>query len=235
MGKIKNRVGERYGLLTVVRRKGTNSSNHVTWECICECGLSTICTSNNLRAGHTKSCGHLRNKQSFENLENKKFGRLLVKNGTPKNGIVYWNCLCTCGNETTVSSGHLKSGHTKSCGCYQKEVSRKIANKHLAGKKKISINGTLPKRKTSSGYIKIHNRDHPSSDKGGFIFEHRTVLETHLGRFLFKDETVHHKNGIRDDNRLENLELWSKSQPYGQRVEDKIAWCKYYLKLHRIL
>ncbi len=51
----------------------------------------------------------------------------------------------------------------------------------------------------------------------------------HIGRKLYKHENVHHINGIRDDNRIENLELWSTKQPYGQRVEDKIAFCKEFL------
>lgn len=65
---------------------------------------------------------------------------------------------------------------------------------------------------------------------GRVIAEHRLVIERHIGRLLWPDETVHHVNGVRDDNRLENLELWSKSQPAGQRVEDKVAWAKELLR-----
>jgi hypothetical protein len=49
-------------------------------------------------------------------------------------------------------------------------------------------------------------------------------MEQILGRPLFKDENVHHINGIKDDNRQENLELWSTFQPAGQRVVDKLSW-----------
>jgi hypothetical protein len=57
-------------------------------------------------------------------------------------------------------------------------------------------------------------------------------MEQIIGRPLLHEESVHHKNGVRDDNRPDNLELWSKSQPSGQRVEDKVTWAIELLLLY---
>lgn len=86
---------------------------------------------------------------------------------------------------------------------------------------------------TAGGYVRIFvGVDYPGATKSGHIFEHRKVMQDVLGRPLTEDENVHHKNGQRHDNRPENLELWSRSQPHGQRVEDKIRWAREFLALY---
>lgn len=68
--------------------------------------------------------------------------------------------------------------------------------------------------------------DHPRARASRYVFEHILVAEELLGRYLEPDESIHHCNGVRDDNRPENLELWTRPQPSGIRVSDAIEWAR---------
>lgn len=156
------------------------------------------------------------------NLAGKRFGKLKVfaQYGRDKHGGVLWKCLCSCGNTTVVRSSSLKhkdpEHRTRSCGCLLKAAQRPGSG---------NANWKGGRSKNKQGYIMLSgHQDHPRANKNGQIAEHIVVMELRLGRYLYDKETVHHKNGQRDDNRDENLELWASSHPSGQRVEDLVSW-----------
>jgi hypothetical protein len=70
------------------------------------------------------------------------------------------------------------------------------------------------KRNHTSGYIQILSPNHPFKDSNGYVFEHRLVIEKRIGRYLKKTESVHHINGIKDDNRDKNLRLFKNESEH---------------------
>ena len=151
----------------------------------------------------------------IRDLTGQTFGKLTVVSfaGSSSNRSAMWLCKCECGTEKAVRGDNLTSGSTKSCGCLSESKHRQIREK-----------GIFTKGTNKSGYVIMRYPEHPNSQKNGSLLEHTYVMSEHLGRPLKPHENVHHLNGDRADNRIENLELWSKSQPPGQRVNEKQAF-----------
>ena len=103
------------------------------------------------------------------------------------------------------------------------ETRRKIAR---FGKKHWNWQGG--RYLTKAGYVFVSKYGYPGTSGNGYIFEHRYVMSEHLGRTLNKNEIVHHKNGIKDDNRIENLELVTRAKHFGQAV---CPFCKKEFKI----
>lgn len=162
----------------------------------------------------------------YSSLVHERFGRLVVLSRAQNDHDgSRWNCRCDCGRDHTVRGSSLRNGLTKSCGCLNDEIKRQ-----RRGIKGPGWKGG--KTRSSTGYTLVQMPSHPAASKSGYVPEHRLVMEGIIGRFLRSEETVHHINGLRTDNRPKNLELWTSRQPKGQRVADLIAWAKEVIQIY---
>lgn len=141
-----------------------------------------------------------------------RFGKLTVTSRAGRaNNTVLWLCRCDCGQSKTIRADNLRAGYYKSCGCWRSE---RMTRSNWKGGRTLS----------KAGYVYLWC---PESKRR--TFEHRVVMEKHLGRKLHSFETVHHKNGNKLDNRIDNLELRVGNHGRGQDVNDLITWAKEIL------
>jgi hypothetical protein len=163
-----------------------------------------------------------------QNLVGQTFGRLTVLSfigtfGTRVRGGSHrtYLCRCECGKELPVKSVALTQSWTKSCGCFRRDKMRQ----RMTGKNNPGWVGG--RRLSKEGYVDVWVPELQTYRR-----EHDLVMEQYLGRKLYPKETVHHKHGVKDDNSIEHLELWSSNHPSGQRVEDLKSWAKQILQLY---
>lgn len=97
-----------------------------------------------------------------------------------------------------------------------------LPNRPVLNLKTPTLDLSLPGKITKNGYKMVRSND--GCNSSGYIMEHRLVMQQMMGRILKKEENVHHKDGNKLNNQADNLELWARSQPSGQRAEDLVSW-----------
>lgn len=136
--------------------------------------------------------------------------------------------VCGCGKEFAVPAWEVRSDGRKYCS---PECRRKYRLPGSGRPRRVDRERYV----TNDGYVRIYvppAERAPGWEKKSHHPEHRIVMAGIIGRHLAADENVHHLNGNRRDNRPENLELWARRQPKGQRALDLLVYAEDIIALY---
>lgn len=209
--------GKKFGMLTVIEAVSLPKKNRPAgfkikgkhWRCLCDCGIERVVAGWSLRSGSAKSCGNHRGEYNRQEWVGKRIGSCVVigRIGLPGKtpSTDEYECRCDCGASFQKKMAALRyAGLCESC-LSKRRVGTRVRPKEY-------------RRYDAHGYVLVYEPSHPNANCNGRVFEHRFVVSQHIGRPLEKHEVVHHVNGKRDDNRIQNLEIWQHTHPAGVRT-----------------
>jgi hypothetical protein len=140
--RVLDLTGQVFTNLTALEIVGKTKRNINLWKCQCSCGNIKITPTNYLTNGDTKSCGCYRAALGRRmDLVGEKYNKLTVvsySHRTENNSMSFYNCICDCGETTTVAHGALRSGSTKSCGCLSNPKGESNTN-YIHGKSRTKV------------------------------------------------------------------------------------------------
>lgn len=149
-----SKLSGKYGNLTVLDRADNNKFGTTRWNCLCDCGTSITLPYQSVKNGKHRGC-ILNRSKSFVDLSGQKFGRLTVLGinrfvrSDARHSRAYYNCVCECKNKCVIDGWHLRLGRILSCGCYHREITRKLfyAGNECFSKQRIGCIITSAKRR----------------------------------------------------------------------------------------